>query len=106
MLGLLLVHQSEVGLVNQGRGLERLPWLLPGHLRGRQPAQLVVDQRQQLLGGLRVALLDRREDAGDVVHGRLLPRDEAAETMIVLEPRCSNPSPARLLGESDALPLV
>ena len=54
--------------MDQGRGLERLPGLLLGQpLRG-QLAQLVVDQRQELLGGLRVALLDGREDAGHVVH--------------------------------------
>ena len=34
-----------------------------------QPAQLVVDQREQLLGGLWVALLDRREDPGHFGHG-------------------------------------
>ena len=34
----------------------------------RQPAQLVVDQRQQLLGGVGVALLDRAQNAGDLVH--------------------------------------
>ena len=35
---------------------------------GRQLAQLVVDQGQQLLGGLRVALLDGGQDARDVGH--------------------------------------
>ena len=68
--------------MDQGRGLERLPGLLLGQpLRG-QLAQLVVDQRQQLLGGLRVALLDGREDAGHVIHRRRRPgpsaRDAAA----------------------------
>ena len=62
--------QPQVGLVDQGRGLERLAGLLLGQLLGRQLAQLVVDQRQELLGGVRVALLDGRQDAGDVVHGR------------------------------------
>jgi hypothetical protein len=37
--------------------------------RGRKPAQLVVDEGQQLLGGLRFALLDSGQDAGDVAHG-------------------------------------
>jgi hypothetical protein len=31
-------------------------------------AQLIIDKRQALLGGLGVALLNRREDAGHVVH--------------------------------------
>jgi hypothetical protein len=37
-------------------------------LLGRQLAQLVVDQRQQLVGGLRVALLDGVQDLGDSAH--------------------------------------
>ena len=60
--------QPEVGLVDQGRGLERLAGLLLRQPLGGQLAQLVVDQRQELLGRLRVALLDGREDAGHVVH--------------------------------------
>jgi hypothetical protein len=44
--------------MDQGRGLERLPGLFVGQLLGSQAAQLVVDQRQELLGGVRVALLD------------------------------------------------
>lgn len=31
-------------------------------------AQLVIDDRQQLLGGAGIALLDFREDEGDVAH--------------------------------------
>ena len=54
--------------MHQGRGLERLPRLLLGQLLRRQLAQLVVDQRQELLGGVRVALLDGGQDAGDITH--------------------------------------
>ena len=54
--------------MDQGRRLERLAGRLAGEPPGGQPAQLVVDQRQELIGRLRVALLDRREDAGDFVH--------------------------------------
>src|SRR5207302_5376596 len=39
-------------------------------LRRGQLAQLVIDQGEQLLGGVRFALLDGREDARDVVHRR------------------------------------
>jgi hypothetical protein len=38
-------------------------------LESRQLAQLVVDQRQELLGGRGVALLDGRQDAGNIGHG-------------------------------------
>ena len=67
----LSVHQAEIRLVHQGRRLERLAGPLLGQLPRGQPAQLVVDQRQELVGGLRVALLDRPEDMRDVVHWRL-----------------------------------
>ena len=60
--------EPEVRLVDQGGGLERLAGLLLGQPLGGELAQLVVDQRQELLGGLGVALLDGREDAGHVGH--------------------------------------
>ena len=68
--------EPEVGLVDQGRGLEGLPGLLLRQPLGGELAQLVVDQRQEPLGRLGVALLDGREDAGHVVHGRRPPRVE------------------------------
>jgi hypothetical protein len=43
--------------------------LLPQVLRG-QSAQLVVDERQELLGSQRVALLDGGLDTDDCVHRR------------------------------------
>ena len=45
-------HQPQVGLVDQGGGLQSLAGLLLGQPLGRQLAQLVVDQRQELLRGL------------------------------------------------------
>ena len=57
------VDEPEIGLVDQGRGLEGLAGLLLRQLPGRQLAQLVIDQRQELLGRLGVAVLDGREDA-------------------------------------------
>ena len=54
--------------MDQRRGLKRLAGLFLGQFLCRQLAQLVVDQRQQLVGGVRVALFDGREDAGDVGH--------------------------------------
>jgi hypothetical protein len=57
---LRVVHagQAQVGFVDQRRGVEGLARLLLRQLLGGQPAQLVVDQRQELLGGVGVALLD------------------------------------------------
>ena len=60
--------QPQVRLVDQGRGLERLAGLLLRQLPGGQLAQLVVDQRQQLLGRAGLALLDGGQDPRDVVH--------------------------------------
>src|SRR5262249_24232680 len=68
VLGLLRVHQTQVGLMNQRRRLQRLPGLLLGQPLRRQPAQLVVNQWQELLGGVRVALVDRGQDARDFGH--------------------------------------
>src|SRR5262249_7310149 len=53
---------------DQGRGLERLARLLLRQLLDGQLAQLLVDQRQQLLRRLGVTPLDGREDAGHVRH--------------------------------------
>ena len=70
LLAPVRVDQPQVRLVDQGRGLERLAGLLLRQPLGGQLAELVVDQRQELLGGLGVAVLDGREDARDVVHCR------------------------------------
>ena len=74
-LGLLAIDEPEVGLVDQGGGLERLPRLLLGEPLLGEPPELAVDERQELLGRPRVALLDGREDAGHVVH-RLWPHGQ------------------------------
>src|SRR5262245_11138792 len=58
--------------MHQRRRLQRLARLLLSHPLGRQPPQLVVDQRQQLLRGRRVARLDGRQDARHLTH-RLAP---------------------------------
>jgi len=54
--------------MDQCRGLQRLSGILLSHFVGGQFAQLVIDQRQQLLGGLAVASFDLPEDLGDVNH--------------------------------------
>ena len=58
MLHAVDVNEPKVGLMNQRGGFERLAGLLLGQLLRGQLAELVVDQRQELLGRLRVALLD------------------------------------------------
>ena len=54
--------------MDEGRGLQgQVGWLV-GHLLDGQPAKPVVDQGQQSLGRLRIALLDRGQQPGDRVH--------------------------------------
>ena len=54
--------------MDQGGGLERLTRHFPGQLVRGQAAQLVVDERQQLAGGLGVALRNGVQRLGDGIH--------------------------------------
>src|SRR5262249_43518817 len=64
------VDQPQVRLVNQGGRLQRLAGRFVGEFVRGELTQRVVDQRQQLLRGGRVALLDGGQDARDVTHYR------------------------------------
>ena len=55
--------------MHQGCRIERLPGRFARELLGCQFAQLLVDQRQELRGSLRIALVDCGEDAGDFSQG-------------------------------------
>jgi hypothetical protein len=68
VLSFVLADQAQVRLVDQGGGLERRPRRFPGKLVCGQLAQLVVDQGQELAGGVRVAFGDGVQDLGDLVH--------------------------------------
>ena len=46
--------------MHQSRRLQRLPRLLLRELRRGQLSQLVIDQRQELLGGVWIASFDMR----------------------------------------------
>ena len=61
--------QPQVRLVHQRGGLKRLAGLFLRQFLRRQLAQLVVDDGQKLLGGVRVAVLDGVENLGHVTHG-------------------------------------
>jgi hypothetical protein len=65
---LLYVYQPQVGLVNQGRRLQRLAGLLLSEFLRRELAQLLVDQGQELLGGVRIASFNVGQDAGNLIH--------------------------------------
>src|SRR5262245_10674272 len=68
-LGLVATDEPEIGFVHQGRRLERLPWFLPGEPLSGDLAKFAIDERQELLRGPWVAVLDGREEAGHVIHG-------------------------------------
>src|SRR5262249_26925693 len=89
--GAFRVHQAQVGLMDQGGGVEGLSWLLVRQLLDGQLAQFVVDQRQELGGVGRVALRERRQDAGDIVHER---RAYTTATFLANRSRWENPKPA------------
>jgi hypothetical protein len=61
--GDVLADKPRVRLMHQGGGLERLAGILLRQPLGGELAELIINQRQQLLGGLGVASLDVREDA-------------------------------------------
>src|SRR5262249_24581897 len=58
----VLVDEPEVGLVDQRRRLERVVGRLPAHHPRGDPVELVVDDREQLVAGSRVARAQAREE--------------------------------------------
>jgi hypothetical protein len=54
--------------MNQGSGLKCLPRFLLGKLLSSQLAQFVINQRQELLGSVRIALLDGGQDLCHLSH--------------------------------------
>ena len=71
-IGELLVTVTgdlQPGLMHQSRRLKRLSGFLIGHPDGGEFAQFSIDQREQFLGSLSVALLHSVENASDVTHG-------------------------------------
>jgi hypothetical protein len=54
--------------MNQGSGVEGVPWVLHGHPRGRELSQLVVNEREQVGRRLAVAGRGGVEKVGDLGH--------------------------------------
>src|SRR5215471_12087146 len=69
----LLADQPQPGLVNESGGLEGLASRFVGHPGGCQFAQLLIDERQEFVRGLRIASLDSRQDMSDVADASVLP---------------------------------
>jgi hypothetical protein len=64
------VHQAQIRLVDEGRGFEGLAGLLLSEFPGRELAQLLVDEGQELLSGVGIAFLDGGQDACNLAHRR------------------------------------
>ena len=96
VLTLFTAHEPQIDLVHQRRRLERLARRLLRHLLGGQSPQRIVDQRQQLLRRVRIALLDGGQDLRDFVHGicpnRLRHREFHPKLAAVLLPDHSHGS--------------
>src|SRR5262249_9638627 len=73
---------------------------LASQLVGGEPSQLVVDERQEFIGGPRIAPLDRRQDPRHVAH-RGPPEVAARGRFERLRPRSPGPAAPRLPTPTD-----
>ena len=62
-----LFDEAQVGLVHERRRLQRVPGALEAKPAGGDPAQFGVDQRQQAIEGVPIALTPAVEQRGDLV---------------------------------------
>jgi hypothetical protein len=65
-------HQTEIRLMHQRSGVERVAVRFVRHVPGRQLAQLVVNKRQQLRRGVRAPRVNGGQNARDFRHVRSL----------------------------------
>src|SRR6185295_4274721 len=63
------VDQPQIRLVHERGGLEHMPGTLGPHFTTRQTSQLVLDQRQQSVQCVMVALGPTREKGRDLLRG-------------------------------------
>ena len=61
-------NEPQIGLVNQGRGVQRVARCLIRDVTSRELAQLVVHDRQKLRRGLRIAIVDGVKNSSDLIH--------------------------------------
>src|SRR5262249_30159723 len=60
--------EPKIRLLDQRRRLKGLSRLLRSQRWRGEPAQLIINERQKLFGRVRVAVLDRGQDAADIGH--------------------------------------
>jgi hypothetical protein len=61
---LLAVHEADVGFIDQSRGLQRVIRFLSGHIPARQPAQMLIDDRHELIQRSGVTLPPGKQPTG------------------------------------------
>jgi hypothetical protein len=82
----LLPEETQVGLVNEGGGLEGLAGRLSAHVAVRQAAQFGVNERHQRVEGGGVALAPGEQEPGNVARG---PRGQESSSGSVFRPSAS-----------------
>jgi hypothetical protein len=67
----LVIHEADVGLIDQRACLKVVVGALASHVPVRQPAELPVDDRRQLVEGELVSVAPGTEELADIVdrHG-------------------------------------
>lgn len=68
ILGLVYIDETNVGIVDQCCCLQSLPRILVGQFSCRKFSQFIIDQRKEPLGSDGIALLNLRQNPGDVGH--------------------------------------
>src|SRR5262245_30734846 len=66
--GYFSANQADIRFMDERGSFQRLAWFFGGQFCGGEPAELVIDERKELLGGLRVAAVDGGENARDFAH--------------------------------------
>ncbi len=66
--GIAVSHQLHPGFMDQSRRLQRIARRFTGHFLRRNPLQLGINKRKQLLGTLLVAVPDLAQDFCDFRH--------------------------------------
>src|SRR6267142_1487927 len=71
----LVIHQTHIRLIDQGSRLEAVVAALTSHVAVRQPAELRIDDRRQLVEGELVSVAPGTEELADIVdrHGCRFP---------------------------------
>jgi hypothetical protein len=65
---LLRFDQSQPGFVNESSRLQRMSRRFLGHFVCRQPAEFLINEWKQFIGGFRFAFFKGFKEVGDFTH--------------------------------------